>query len=218
MTKNEFREMMDKFWEEFKYELEDEPEPEKPTCSTAYEEAVPGEPWYFVNVMSKAVEGGIARNGMMPDLYAASNYYNDLAYAEKMAFEESLIRRLRRFAAQKAAHNVERTGDRKYLICWNYDKREFDVGAVIGMNAVGEVLFDTEAAAREAIILFEEELLIYFGQEKKAKKLEDSLAVSSGMRPCEECAVYEKCYCTDSYRDRLHLWNRGKDCFVEAAG
>ena len=218
MTKNEFREMMDKFWEEFKYELEDETEPEKLTYSTAYEEAVPGEPWYFVNVVSKAVEGGNARNGMVPDLYAAGNYYNDLAYAEKMASEESLIRRLRRFAAQSAAHNVERTGDRKYLICWDYDKHKFDVGAVIGMNAVGEVLFDTEAAAREAIILFEEELLIYFGQEKKAKKLGDSLAVSSGMRPCEECAVYEKCYCTDSYRDRLHLWNRGKDCFVEAAG
>lgn len=214
MTKNEFREMMDKFWEEFKYELGDEPE--KPVYLTGYEEAEPGEPWYFVNVVSTAVEGGVARNGMMPDLYAAGNYYNDLAYAEKMAFEESLIRRLRRFAAQKAAHNVERTGDMKYLICWNYKTHEFDVGATVGMNAVGEVLFDTEAAAREAIILFEEELLIYFGQEKKAEKLGDSLAISSGKRPCEECGEYEKCYCTDSYRDRVYLWNEGKDCFWEA--
>lgn len=218
MTKNEFREMMDKFWEEFKYQLEDEAEPEKPTYSTAYEKVVPGEPWYFVNVVNKAIEGGIGRNGVMLDLYAAGNYYNDIAYAEKMAFEESLIRRLRRFAAQKAEHNVERTGDRKYLICWDYKTHKFDVGAVIGMNAVGEVLFDTEAAAREAIILFEEELLIYFGQEEKAKKLGDSLAVFSGKRPCEECAEYEKCYCTDSYRDRVYYWNQGKDCFVEAVG
>ena len=218
MTKNEFREMMDKFWEEFKYQLEDEPEPEKPTCSTAYEKVEPGKPWYFVNVVNKAIEGGIGRNGVMLDLYAAGNYYNDLVYAEKMAFEESLIRRLRRFAAQKAAHNVERTGDRKYLICWDYKTHKFDVGAVVGMNAVGEVLFDTEAAAREAIIMFEEELLLYFGQEEKAKKLGDSLAVSSGMRPCEECGEYEKCYCTDSYRDRLHYWNEGKDCFWEAVG
>lgn len=214
MTKNEFREMMDKFWEEFKYELGDEPE--KPVYLTGYEEAEPGEPWYFVNVVSTAVEGGVARNGMMPDLYAAGNYYNDLAYAEKMAFEESLIRRLRRFAAQKAAHNVERTGDRKYLICWDYNKNKFDVGAVIGMNAVGEVLFDTEAAAREAITLFEEELLIYFGQEKKTEKLGESFEISSGRRPCEECGEYEKCYCTDSYRDRVYLWNEGKDCFWEA--
>lgn len=217
MTKNEFREMMDRFWEEFKYQLEDEPEPEKPTYSTAYEEAVPGEPWYFVNVVSKAVEGGITRNGMVSDLYIAGNYYNDFAYAEKMAFEESLIRRLRRFAAQSAAHNVERTGDRKYLICWDYDKHKFDVGAVIGMNAVGEVLFDTEAAAREAIIMFEEELLTYFGQEEKAEELRVSI-MTSGKRPCEECGNYEKCYCTDSYRDRVCLWREGRDCFVEAVG
>lgn len=217
MTKNEFREMMDKFWEEFKYQLEDEPELEKPTCSTAYEEAESGKPWYFVNVVSKAVEGGIARNGMMPDLYAAGNYYNDLAYAEKMAFEESLIRRLRRFAAQKVAHNIERTGDQKYFIYWDYKTHKFDVGTVISMNPAGAVLFDTEAAAREAIIMFEEELLIYFGQEKKAKELGLSIA-TSGKRPCEECGKYERCYCTDSYRDRVCLWREGRDCFVEAVG
>ena len=108
--------------------------------------------------------------------------------------------------------------DQKYFIYWDYKTHKFDVGTVISMNPAGAVLFDTEAAAREAIIMFEEELLIYFGQEEKAKKLGESFEISSGRRPCEECGVYEKCYCTDSYRDRVCLWREGRDCFVEATG
>jgi hypothetical protein len=223
MTKEEFKSALDKFWEEYYEDYVRELKEEEP--KHGYEEANEGEPYYFVNVMSKATLGSSRHDGMVDGLYAAANYFSDRELCERVAFEEGLIRKLRRFAAQEADGEVFRNGEKRYLICFDYDKGYSRVGEVEGMNAFGEVLFLTRESAQKAIDLFAKDLYVYFNWEwstiRPNESNEPEVEPEDVMPNCAKCVNYDRCRgygFTDAYRDRLYKWNKNEDCFRPKTG
>ena len=130
------------------------------------------EPYYWVNVMNKVVEGkgGDAREGY---LYNAANYYGSIELAERFAFEETLMRELRRFAAERAGYPITLAEcDNGWAIYWD-EVHGLYCDYVCGTVTFGDVLFNSREAADEAIERFGPDLEYYFTGKVDAPEEED---------------------------------------------
>ena len=132
------------------------------TFTTGYEKVSKNEPYYWVNVISKVAQGE-GGDGREDNLYLAANYYNSNELAERMAFEESLLRRLRKFAAEEAQcpMTVDSWQDGCVYIIY-YNGEALSVDMLTSTKAVGDIIFNSREAALKAIDLFYEELMYYF--------------------------------------------------------
>ncbi len=130
---------------------------EEETIHTGYERA---DEYFFVGM-----EGDLHRNAQCPEiLYNCANYYSDIEVARNCIRADTLMRKLRRFAAEHGGC-VAPCGPTAWYIsyyypdeafrmkCCEYDGEEFTPGMI---------LFATEQAAQDAIDEFSEELYWYF--------------------------------------------------------
>lgn len=129
---------------------------------TGYEKVSEKEPYYWVNAEGRVADGE-GGDGREDKLFLWANYYNSNELAERMAFEESLLRRLRKFAAKEARcpMTVDIWHDYCVYIIY-YDGKGLSVDAITDAKAVGDVIFSSKEAALKAIDLFYEELMYYF--------------------------------------------------------
>lgn len=101
--------------------------------------------------------------------FDTANYYSDKKLAEANARADSLMRQLRRFAAENGGiPSVEdwepsETPARKFEINYNYDGGSaLDVYVMRSTRVVGSVYFNTREACEKAIELYRDELIWYF--------------------------------------------------------
>lgn len=125
---------------------------------TGYEKA---DEYYYIGV-----DGDIATSTFQNDygLYDCANYYSDIEVARNCNRADTLMRKLRRFAAEHGGC-VAPCGPTAWYITYHYPDEAFEVKCAEYDSenfTPGMVLFATEQAAQDAIAEFSEELYWYF--------------------------------------------------------
>ena len=98
------------------------------------------------------------------EYYDAANCFSSQLIAENIARADKLYKELRRFAVINRANPLDMTDLGGYTITYNYIDNCLECGLTGNWRGFGDVLFDTEAHAQEAINLYRDELLWYFNQ------------------------------------------------------
>ena len=98
-------------------------------------------------------------------LYSIGNCYSSESLARDIARSNMLIRKLHRFAIE---HRINPISEKKggYTIMYNYVNKCIEVGLSGTYLSLGEVLFESEDNAREAIEENRDELIWYFTEFK----------------------------------------------------
>lgn len=130
-------------------------EEEKQT--TGYERA---DEYFYIGV-----DGDLHKNtGPAGSLYDCANYYSDINVARECTRVDTLMRKLRRFAAEHGGC-VGPCGPNAWYITYYYPDEAFEVKCAEYDSenlTPGMVLFATEQAAQDAIDEFSDELYWYF--------------------------------------------------------
>lgn len=98
------------------------------------------------------------------EVYKSGNYYSDPDVAANNIRADNLMRQLRRFAVENRKANVDWNDETqcKYRLCYSYLDKEFFINFADYWRGFGQIYFDTEETARQAIETFKDELLWYF--------------------------------------------------------
>lgn len=97
-------------------------------------------------------------------LYEKANCFSSETLAANMSRGDQLIRELRRFAVTRRTKPLDH--DVGYTIGYNHTDRCLEVGVSGNWTAFGDVIFESEELAREAINIFASELIWYFTEMK----------------------------------------------------
>lgn len=94
-------------------------------------------------------------------LYNAVNCYSSEVLAKEIARADNLFRAVRRFAIEHRVLPMDyRSGG--YTILYNYETDALEVGMTGPFRGFGDLVFETEHMAQEAINEFRAELIWYF--------------------------------------------------------
>ena len=123
---------------------------------TGYEKA---DEYFYIGV-----DGDLHKNtGPTSSLYDCANYYSDINVARDCVRADTLMRKLRRFAAEHGGC-FGPSGPSAWCITYNYPEDAFEVKCreFDGDFTPGIILFESEKAAKDAIDEFADELEWYF--------------------------------------------------------
>jgi hypothetical protein len=124
---------------------------------TGYEQT--DDEWFYLGV-----DGDIHKtSGISTSLYNCANYYSDINVARECSRADTLMRKLRRFAAEHGGC-VAPCGPIAWCITYDYQDEAFKVEKYNydSTYTPGMVLFKSEQAAKDAIDEFADELDWYF--------------------------------------------------------
>ena len=124
---------------------------------TGYEQT--DDEWFYLGV-----DGDIHKtSGISTSLYNCANYYSDINVARECNRADTLMRKLRRFAAEHGGC-VAPCGPIAWCITYDYQDEAFKVEKYNydSTYTPGMVLFESEQAAKDAIDEFADELNWYF--------------------------------------------------------
>lgn len=95
--------------------------------------------------------------------YESGNYYSHPKVAANNTRADNLMRQLRRFAVENRKVDIDWTNENqyKYYLYYDYLEEEFFISAN-SWRGFGQIYFDTEEIAQQAIKIFKDELLWYF--------------------------------------------------------
>lgn len=135
-------------------------EEEQPEKKTGYERVSGGGKYYYQNTTGDTVSVMEKSDYFDNERYTAANYYSDEKLAIDNARADTLLRTLRRFAAEHGGI-PERSVFNKYHIIKNANG--IYVARYNGLSrAFGDVWFSSEEAAKLAVDTFSDELKWYF--------------------------------------------------------
>lgn len=95
-------------------------------------------------------------------LYNAANCYSSERLANDLSRGDTLIKKLRRFAVENRKTPIDFNNLGGYTITYNYKNKCLECGMTGNWMTLGDIVFDTEETAREAINKFASELVWYF--------------------------------------------------------
>ena len=129
---------------------------------TGWEKPQGGEPCYYEDALGRVQKFTVDELGQaqLDLLYEKANCYSSEILATNMARGDQLIRELRRFAIERRTKPLDR--DRGYTIGYNYTNKCLEVGVSGNWFAFGDVIFESEELAREAMNIYAGELIWYF--------------------------------------------------------
>ena len=133
-----------------------------------WEKPEEGDHFFYEDGLNR-VQSGIVNNNSKAQvemLYEAANCYSSEIIAQNMARGDILIRNLRRFAAETRTNAVAFYENGGYTITYNYQDSCLEIGMTGPWMALGDIIFETEELAREAINKNAEELIWYFTEMK----------------------------------------------------
>lgn len=136
---------------------------------TGWEEPELGHTGYFENEYNEVAEFEVNEETIQfaQALYKNDNYFCTRETAENTVRADNVFRKLRHYAISH--RNPDRTmADGGYTITYNYDLNCLEIGATGNWLAIGDVVFDTEAIARQAMNKYATELIWYFTEGKAA--------------------------------------------------
>ena len=129
---------------------------------TGWEKPQDGEPCYYEDALGRVQKFTVDELGkaQLDLLYEKANCYSSEILAMNMARGDQLIRELRRFAIERRTKPLDR--DQSYTIGYNYTDKCLEVGVSGNWFAFGDVIFESEELAREAMNIYAGELIWYF--------------------------------------------------------
>lgn len=136
---------------------------------TGWEEPELGHTGYFENEYNEVAEFEVNEETIefAQALYKNDNYFCTRETAENTVRADNVFRKLRHYAISH--RNPDRTmADGGYTITYNYDLNCLEIGATGNWLAIGDVVFDTEEIARQAMNKYATELIWYFTEGKAA--------------------------------------------------
>ena len=134
---------------------------------TGWEAPQLGKFGYFENEYNEVSEFMVDEDSMdfAQRLYENDNFFSTLETAENTVRADNVCRRLRHYAISHRA--PERyMADGGYTITYNYNQNCLEIGATGNWLGIGDVVFDTEEIAREAMRKYATELAWYFTEGK----------------------------------------------------
>lgn len=137
---------------------------------TGYERVAHNEVHYFADTMDEHMDGVDSDSDdydrIDDTMYKNADYYSDKSVARNNARADTLMRRLRRFAAEHggipSAKDWEDIYKSKY--CIGYDYSNFALSICVNQKFCHafKIHFLSQSAAKQAIDLFHDDLLWYF--------------------------------------------------------
>lgn len=102
--------------------------------------------------------------------YNVANYYSSKDIAQNNARADQLMRQLRRFAVENRKEKLDwKTRDcNKYSIYYSYPGEMLYVDCSVDCKEFGQIYFDSEELAKQAIEEFKDELIWYFTEYKNS--------------------------------------------------
>ena len=134
---------------------------------TGWEEPKIGNKGYYEDEFNNVAEFDIDEDtiGFAQKLYENDNFYSTRETAENIVRADNVLRRLRHYAISHRTKDVT-MADGGYTITYNYEADCLEIGATGNWLALGDMVFDTEEAARKAMNKYASELIWYFTQGK----------------------------------------------------
>lgn len=134
---------------------------------TGWEEPELGHTGYFEDEYNEVKEFEVNEETIefAQALYKNDNYFCTRETAENTVRADNVCRKLRHFAISHRDPNKS-MADGGYTITYNYDLHCLEIGATGNWLAIGDVVFDTEDIARQAMNKYATELIWYFTEGK----------------------------------------------------
>ena len=134
---------------------------------TGWEEPSLGQTGYFEDEYNRVAEFQVNEETFefAQALYKNDNYFSTRETAENTVRADNVCRRLRHYAISHRDPNKS-MADGGYTITYNYDLKCLEIGATGNWLAIGDVVFDTEDIARQAMNKYATELIWYFTEGK----------------------------------------------------
>ena len=129
---------------------------------TGWEKPERGSPCYYEDALGRVQKFTVDEpsEAQLELLYTKANCFSSETLAMNMARGDQLIRELRRFAINHRTKSLDH--DEGYTIGYNYTDRCLEVGVSGNWMAFGDVIFESEELAREAMNTYAAELIWYF--------------------------------------------------------
>ena len=133
---------------------------------TGWEKPEHGSPCYYEDALGRVQKFTVDEpsEAQLELLHAKANCFSSETLAMNMARGDQLIRELRRFAINHRTKPLDH--NEGYTIGYNYTDKCLEVGVSGNWMAFGDVIFESEALAREAINVYAAELIWYFTEMK----------------------------------------------------
>ena len=151
LNREDFKQIYDMVQANIKFTGWEKPEEEGDVCF--YQDALSRVQHLELNEGSKAE---------IDLLYEASNCYSSETLAKNICRADALFNKLRKIAISNRSKPISFTKTGGYTIVYNYSNNCLEVGMTGTYMGFGDVLFETEEAARSAINENAEELIWYF--------------------------------------------------------
>ena len=133
---------------------------------TGWEKPEHGSPCYYEDALGRVQKFTVDElsEAQLELLYTKANCFSSETLAMNMAHGDQLIRELRRFAISHRTKSLDH--DEGYTIGYNYTDKCLEVGVSGNWMAFGDVIFESEELAREAMNIYAAELIWYFTEMK----------------------------------------------------
>lgn len=131
-----------------------------------WEKPESGSPCYYEDALGRVQKFTVddASEAQLELLYAKANCFSSEILATNMARGDQLIRELRRFAIEHRTKPLDH--DNGYTIGYNHTSRCLEIGVSGNWITCGDVIFESEELAREAMNIYAAELIWYFTEMK----------------------------------------------------
>ena len=134
---------------------------------TGWEEPELGHTGYYEDEYNDVAEFDVNEETIefAQKLYKNDNYFSTFETALNTVRADNVCRRLRHFAISHRDPS-KTMADGGYTITYNYELNCLEIGATGSWLAIGDVVFDTEQIARQAMNKYATELIWYFTEGK----------------------------------------------------
>ena len=134
---------------------------------TGWEEPELGRMGYFENEYNEVAEFEINEETMefARLLYENDNFFSTYETAQNAIRADNVLRRLRHYAISHRTTDTS-MAEGGYTITYNYEAGCLEIGATGNWLALGDMVFETEEAARKAINKYATDLIWYFTEGK----------------------------------------------------
>lgn len=131
-----------------------------------WEKPESGSPCYYEDALGRVQKFTVddASEAQLELLYAKANCFSSEILATNMARGDQLIRELHRFAIEHRTRPLDH--DNGYTIGYNHTDRCLEIGVTGNWIAFGDVIFESEELAREAMNIYASDLIWYFTEMK----------------------------------------------------
>ena len=131
-----------------------------------WEKPESGAPCYYEDALGRVqkITADEPSEAQLELLYSKANCFSSETLATDMARGDQLIRELRRFAINNRTKPLDH--NKGYTIGYDYKGKCLEVGVSGNWMGFGEIIFESEELAREAINKYASELTWYFTEKR----------------------------------------------------